>query len=746
MIDWLTGGAIGSGGRLVWTSPDWVVTVAGVLALLALVAAVRGRRSLPALLGELLLWALALSGAVVALARPVWVEEKGRTEPGRVAVLVDASSSMAVREGSRSRSDDALAKVDALAKDGAEVFHFGGTLEPGAPDAFDLPETDLESALQALSDRYAGEKLAAVAVISDGIDRGLLRRRFQREENPVPPPTPGPLTVYQVGRPAELRDLSVHTVDAGGYAYVHAPFTIRASVLGLGFAGKTVDVSLLQDGGQVASKSVQLDPKGEGEVAFEVTPDRAGRFSYLVQVPDYQDDAVPGNNALPVVVRVVRDRIRVLQVAGSPSWDVKFLRRFLKGDPSVDLVSFFILRTRRDLASDWDESELSLIQFPYQQLFTDELKTFDLVVFQNFDHEPYFEGYSETLLANLRDFVEKDGHAIVMVGGDRSFSLGGYGGTPLAEVLPVDMAEDKVEPDPTPFRPELTDAGKRHPITRLVADPDENETWWGRLHTLDGTNVGLRPKHDAAVLLRHPTLRGTDGELLSVLSVRESGKGRTMALTVDTSWRWSLSEAAVGRGNQAYLRFWKSAMRWLVQDPTTSRVTVDTRRENYVLGDEVKLVVSARDPDFAPLKQGKVHAVVQTGADRWQLEGATGPDGEAVVAFPTERRGAHRVDVTVKDASGHDVGVASTVFAVTSRDPELDEVAPDAAFLQWLATRSGGVYHGPGDDGPLLRDPTAGRTVWDRREVEVWRSPLVALWIGLFAGLAWIVRRRAGLR
>ena len=54
-----------------------------------------------------------------------------------------------------------------------------------------------------------------------------------------------------------------------------------------------------------------------------------------------------------------------------------------------------------------------------------------------------------------------------------------------------------------------------------------------------------------------------------------------MALTVDTSWRWSLSEAAEGRGNQAYLRFWKNALRWLMKDNTVSRVTV---RASDVIG------------------------------------------------------------------------------------------------------------------------------------------------------------------
>ena len=50
---------------------------------------------------------------------------------------------------------------------------------------------------------------------------------------------------------------------------------------------------------------------------------------------------------------------------------------------------------------------------------------------------------------------------------------------------------------------------------------------------------------------------------LAVLAVAEAGEGRAMALTVDTSWRWSFTEAAEGRGNQAYLRFWKNSFQFL---------------------------------------------------------------------------------------------------------------------------------------------------------------------------------------
>lgn len=742
------GGEIHAGGHLAWTADSAWVTLAAIVAVAVTWAAVPGRGaaigSWRLRAGELVAWTMGLAFAVIAVARPVWVEEEGRMEPGRVAVLIDASASMAVLEGGVARSEAVPAALAQLEGQRLELYRFGTTLEPGAPSTFDLPGTDVGAALAALHDRFAGEKLAAVVLISDGVDRGLLRRQFLDGENPPPPALPGPLSVVGVGKAGALRDLAVRAADTGGYAYLRTPFTITAELRGVGFERRAVPVELSLGGAIVRTEQVTLDAEGRGEVRFEVTPDRAGRFAYLVQVPDFEGDAVPGNNALPVVVRVVRDKLRILQVAGSPSWDVKFLRRFLKGDPSVDLVSFFILRTTEDLSRGADPDELSLIQFPYEELFQDELLGFDLVVFQNFDYKPYFQRGEQELLDNLRRYVTESGHGFVMVGGDRSFSLGDYGGTPIADILPVALPSGDAPPSLPPFQPALTEPGARHPITRLATDVAENQAWWSRLHAMDGTNIVGDATPDAAVLLSHPSLTTPSGKPMPVLSVREVGAGRTMALTVDTSWRWSLSEAAAGRGNQAYLRFWKNAFRWLAGDPTVDRLTVEAGRENYSPGEEVKLVARVRGPDFAPLADTVVEFAVTHDGVVARSQGVSDKAGEAVVTVPASARGAHAVTATV--GAGESQLVAASVFAVTNRDPELDEVVPDPAFLAWLAERGGGAYAPSGAPLPVVLDPSAGREVRDRREVALWRAPALVLLTALPMGVAWWLRRRAGLR
>lgn len=751
MIRLLLGAEPGAAGELVWTTaPQWVL-LAVLLALAALGVAwrtsSRHRAHARLRLAELLCWGLALAALVVATAGPAWVEEAGRTEPGKLVVLVDGSASMAVVEEGRPRSEAVagiLARLEAASPGQVEVFTFDEELSSGAPATYEGRGTDLGVALEAIADRHLGQDLRGVVVITDGLDRGALRADWREAPGALQvPELPGPLSVYQVGDARELQDLAVEDVESGGFAFLRTPFEITARIRGQ--AGEAVPVTLTREGSLVGTKRVVLDAEGRGEASFEIRPERVGRFAWEVSVPVAEGDAVPGNNAFPVVIRVVRDRTRVLQVCGSPSYDQKFLRLFLKEDPSVDLVSFFILRTREDMGAGWRSDELSLIAFPYERLFTEDLGTFDLVIFQNFDYDEYFDWGAEQYLRNIASYV-REGGAFVMLGGDRSFDLGLYAGTPIAEILPVDLGVQGELVDVAPFQPLPTVAGQAHPITRLSADAEENARIWERLPRMDGVNRVSGLSDNAASLLAHPSLRDRSGEPLPVLSVREVGAGRSMALAVDSSWRWSFTEAGEGRGNQAYLRFWKNAMRWLVADPEDQRVVVSPSRENVLLGDEVRLVVKVRDTGYGAIEGATVSGeIIDPDGVRERFELVTDTAGEARTAFTTSQRGAHRVKV---ESMAGGMARAETVFAVSARDPELVEIVPDGAFLEGLVAAYGtaATLRAPGAWAPPLVDEGAGRVVQDRREQSLATAPVLALFFGLFASLAWWFRRRGGAR
>ena len=201
----------------------------------------------------------------------------------------------------------------------------------------------------------------------------------------------------------------------------------------------------------------------------------------------------------------------------------------------------------------------------------------------------------------------------------------------------------------------------------------------------------------------------------------------------------------MGQGNQAYLRFWKNAIRWLVRDPEGERVQVQPGRENYVAGEPVVVRVQVRDVGFQPIAGATIQGAVSGPGEALTIEATTDAFGEAVVELPALQPGPWRVKVQASKG-GAAIGRAQTVLAVTSRDPELDEVVPDSAFLARLAASVDGRLYAPGAYGAPLRDETAGRRVEARAVTALWAAPMLPLVAALGLSMSWWSRRRRGLR
>ena len=63
----------------------------------------------------------------------------------------------------------------------------------------------------------------------------------------------------------------------------------------------------------------------------------------------------------------------------------------------------------------------------------------------------------------------------------------------------------------------------------------------------------------------------TGGQPVPILAVKEAGKGRIMSLGVDSSWRWSFSEAVEGEGEPGLPSFLEKRPALASATPKTSR-------------------------------------------------------------------------------------------------------------------------------------------------------------------------------
>jgi uncharacterized membrane protein len=652
--------------------------------------------------------------------------------------------------------------------------------------------TDLLGALEQVRQRYRGRQLAGVVVLSDGRDTarlregvaGALRARLEALRVPV--------NVVPIGDPG-LRDVSVAEVIPDDLAFARNVTRVRARVRVTGLTA-AVDVSLWLDGERLQTRRLSVDAgagEPEREVVFELTPPRVGTFTGRVVARPVPDEVTAANNVRRFVLRVVRDRVRVLQIAGRPSWDVRFLRQHFKRDPNVDLVSFFILRTHLNQTFAAPH-ELSLIQFPAEKLFSSHLDSFDLVVMQDFERYP---AYVAAYLDNIAAWVRRGG-ALAVLGGEHTLTRGGFYGSALAATLPVALLPGGSETellDEQPFSPRWTTLARQHPITSgggggASLSPARLQA----LPPLEGVNKVRRAHPDAAVLAVHPRLRTRKGEPMPVVAVRDVQRGRSLVLLTDTSWRWRFAASPGSAGT--YDAFWRRVVRYLIGDPEFARLRVLASRQPYAAHQGVEVVIHASDPQRRPQAgvkvawrllriepRGDARSAATSGAARATGTGsaasappasAPGPagggagsgtappdrgeplrsgsgktdeSGRLVLALGPLAPGSYRVQA--KAVLDDRAQRAEGVFVTEGEAPELARVMPAPRLLAAVAAATGGrvLSEAAALDRARLHEPRVIRLENVRSEPLVGSPWWLLLLITATLTGEWLLRRRFAL-
>ena len=710
-----------------WSWPLWALAAVGVATATwwTLADLSAGKRS-----GSTALRLVAMLPLFAALSGLSSTTEARRTEHHPMVLMIDGSLSMAIRQGAKTRGDSVAAalqrqgpELQQLARDGRlEICWFGSeTLRVAAGDPLPPPDglqTDYLGSIQACTE---GRRPSSVVLIGDGADRCVLGAVSADARVELTSHLSYPVHTIAVGGAIE-GDLEVTIGDLAPFAFVRRPVDLPLRVLSP-IPGE-VTLQLLVDGTPTTTRTVQLG-EGPTDVTFRVVPQKQGYLTLEVRAPVPATDPIESNNRDACTLHVVRDRTRVLQLSSHPSWDVKFLRRFFSSDPNIDLVSFYIMRTG-SLSGLFRGSPLSLIEFPHEELFGEDLPGFDLVVMQNFtlDSLPTAMASEREYLQSLADYV-RGGGALLVVGGDESFRPGDLRGSPLAEILPLGLGSGGDASGSWPIEP--TAAGLRHPALRLAADPAESQKAWESLPPVETVNVLGDPAADALLMAEaggHP-----------LLAVRAVGRGRVMQLATDGSWCWGMG------GASHYTSFWRAAVRWLVRDEDDRIVDIRTGRETYSLGDEVRLEVQVFDEDYAPRAGVPVEMVLATVGEELTLPpvlGTTGDGGVWTGSVVPPRAGTWQVTALA--------GIEATARFTVRQDPEeLIDAVGRPELLAAISEATGGMVLGLEDDlSRVTEGSRTERTISSTVSEPTWdRWPWLLL-CTLPLGLDWWFRRRWG--
>ncbi len=599
----------------------------------------------------ILLRALSLAFLVAALANPL-IRNEEREELTDIAVAV-VDRSLSQENGERiARTNEAEAALkQAVARLGnielrtVEV-RSGISAEDDGTRAFDALN-------RALAD-IPPERFAGAVMITDGqvhdVPEDLTKANIG-----------GPVHGLITGSKTE-RDRKVVIDKAPRFGIVGKEQTLTFHVEETNGTGQPVDVTVT-----VGKDDVRIITVMPGEATDVTIPvDHGGQNIVEIGVPPLDGEISAQNNRVVTVLEGVRDRLRVLLVSGEPHAGERTWRNLLKADASVDLVHFTILRPP-EKQDGTPTKELALIAFPTRELFVDKLDEFDLVIFDRYRRQTVLPA---VYMSNIARYVE-DGGAVLIASGPDLASEDGLYYTPLSDIIAAAPTGQVLEGG---FKPMLTDAGRKHPVTRDLAGSAGETPTWGRWFRLVDTRVSSGDT----------VMSGLDDKPLLVLS--RTGKGRVAQMLSDQGWLWA--RGFEGGGPQTELL--RRMAHWLMKEPDLEEESLEGTQAAKNLVIERRTMADKADPVTVTLPSGKTARVPLNETSPGRFQGT----------LPIEEAGLHRMSDGTLDA----VAAAGSANA-----REMSSLVATASVLQPVAAATGGSVQWLEDGMPQLVKVQPGR-------------------------------------
>ena len=727
-----------------------VIAIALAVAVPALIAYARLRmRGGPR--DRAVLLALRLAGlaiVVVALMHPILVVSEAVPQRNVVGVLVDDSRSMRIADLNGTTRADAVRHLlgtrdsslyRALAdKFVVRLFRFSGNGERVAQLGdltYDGVRTQLGPALEAARQELTGVPLSGLVLVSDGADNStgsLTDAVMSLGARHVPVFTVG------VGRERFTKDIEVSRVEAPRNVLKGASLVVDVLVAQRGYTGDKVQM-IVEDGGRIVStQSVTLSGDGEAiPVRVRVPTTEAGARVLTFRIPPQPGEMVAQNNTQQAIVNVSDRREKILYIEGEPRSEMRFLRNAVRNDKNLQIVTLQRLAKDQFRRFSVDDSLDLVAGFPKTR---DELFAYKGIILGSIEAS-YFTGDQLRMLA---DFVSERGGGLLALGGRRALGEGGFAGTPVAEVLPVDLGGGPNDKSGyfSELKVDVTVPGSMHAATQIADAESTSAKRWKTMPAVTSVNRIGRARPGATVLLTGTPTKG--GERQTVLAFQRYGRGKAIAFPVQDSWLWQMLNDV---DDVTFESYWRQLLRWLVSD-VPSRVMVAAAGDQAAPGDAVELNAEVSDRTFLKVNNAEAVARVTSpsgNVSEMPLEWSVTRDGQYKASFTPTEKGLYRVDVRAR--MGTD-SIVSDPSYIASGDLSTEYFGAEmrAPLLRRIADETGGRFYTGENVAQLAKDivfTDAGNTVVDRKDL--WDMPIVFLLILALVTSEWGYRKLRGL-
>ena len=582
--------------------------------------------------------------------------------------------------------------------------------------------TDLRQGLkEVLKD---SKRMAAIVLFSDGQHNGnddVLEIAKTAAKKKIP------IFCIGIGDPTRRMNIKINDLTVRKTVRPDEPFKVegRISFEQLTLPNITVDLyrqTVDADSGKpnddkqlIHTREIPIDPETESNlirVDFQDTLNVPGTYSYSLAVRPIEGESVTADNTEDSsVMEVIDEKVKVLLIAGAPTWEYRMVQRLLQRDQAISL-SCWLQTMDTDRTQEGNEPISVLPQT------IEELGQYNVVML--FDPDP--RDFSEEWINTLKTFAKRKAGGVLYMAGPKFtgtfVTLNRLGG--IREILPVQFGDtNDIDLNQAltsminvnPGKMLMVEDNLNHQVMSFHSDKLDNRKRWEEMPNIYWSFPTLTAKPATQILMERGDLVNEEGNQPLIVAGRY-GAGNILYFGFNGTWRWR----RVGVQAQYFDRFWIQVVRFLVETRSlqgSRRGVIDPDRNNYELGDQMIITASFLNEQFEPMADPSVPAIISSddGQTR-EIEFKLLPSqkGEYQARTVANATGSYKILVNLPGADVDAVEPAE--FKVEAPSAELKAEWMNEKLLRDLADDSGGAYISINELPTLLdRIPTKTSTV-----------------------------------
>lgn len=430
-----------------------------------------------------------------------------------------------------------------------EIRTLSDTVKPETLDQlqFGAPATNLSQLLQDIRNDYSNQNLAGVVLLSDGIVNQGISPTYANYNYSIYP--------VAVGDTVAKKDVVLASLRYNKVTYSGNRFPLEAELEQQGFGGRTVAVTLKENGKPIDRKTITLK-QGQAvqQVPFQVMAGGLGKRHYEVEVVPQQGEFTAINNTKHAYIDVVKGKIKILIAAAAPHPDINALRAAIETNENYE-TELFIPGLTQLKQQDYDVAILHQL--------------------------PGRTAGGDAALSLVR---QKNIPSLFILG-------------PQSDIQDFNRLNAGVRVNSTGQADEVTTAVNPNFSTFKVAEEATERMQQYPPATVPFGEYQVAPNTETVLYQQVGRVRTNK----PLLTVQTAGNTRNATLLASGTWQWRIAEAANNQNPVVYDKLITNLVQLLSAPRNKKRLNVYPAQNDYTSNDEISFEAEAYNEALEPI-------------------------------------------------------------------------------------------------------------------------------------------------